>query len=74
MDEGNKAEIISKTGNPLETLNKVISWEMSGDILNKAVIRKDNTRMGGRPSYDGVMIFKILVLQRQKASSSQIMV
>ena len=55
---------ISKIGDPLELLNKVIDWEMFRSTLNKAVVRKDNTRKGGRPSYDVVMMFKILVLIR----------
>lgn len=64
FDEEIKMEKISKIGDPLEMLNKVIIWEMFRDILNKAVVRKETTRKGGRPSYDVVMMFKILVLQR----------
>lgn len=64
FDEESRMEKISKIGDPLEMLNKVINWEMFRDILNKAVVRKENTRKGGRPSYDVVMMFKILVLQR----------
>lgn len=45
-------------------MNKVIDWEMFRSTLNKAVVRKENTRKGGRPSYDVVMMFKILVLTR----------
>lgn len=64
FDEESRMEKISKIGDPLEMLNKVINWEMFRDILKKAVVRKENTRKGGRPSYDVVMMFKILVLQR----------
>ena len=64
FDEENRMEKISKIGDPLEMLNKVINWEMFRNILNKAVVRKENTRKGGRPSYDVVMMFKILVQQR----------
>ena len=55
---------ISEIGDPLELLNKVIDWEMFRSTLNEAVVRKENTRKGGRPSYDVVMMFKILVLTR----------
>lgn len=64
FDEEDRMKKISKIGDPLELLNKVIDWEMFRSTLNKAVERKDNTRKGGRPSYDVVMMFKILVLIR----------
>lgn len=63
-DEEIRMEKIRKIGDPFEMLNKVIIWEMFRDILNKAVVRKENIRKGGRPSYNVVMMFKILVLQR----------
>ena len=62
--EENRMKKISEIGDPLELLNKVIDWEMFRSTLNKAVVRKENTRKGGRPSYDVVMMFKILVLTR----------
>ena len=64
FDEEERMKKISKIGDPLELLNRVINWEMFRDTLNKAVVRKENTRKGGRPSYDVVMMFKILVLIR----------
>ena len=64
FDEEDRMKKISKIGDPLELLNKVIDWEMFRSTLNKAVVRKENTRKGGRPSYDVVMMFKILVLIR----------
>ena len=64
FDEENRIEKISKIGDPLEMLNQVIKWEMFRNILKKAVVRKETTSKGGRPPYDVVMMFKILVLQR----------
>ena len=64
FDEEERMEKISKIGDPLELLNKVINWEMFRSTLNKAVVLKENTQKGGRPSYDVVMMFKILVLIR----------
>ena len=64
FDEENRMEKISKIGDPLEMLNQVIKWEMFRNILKKAVVRKETTSKGGRPPYDVVMMFKILVLQR----------
>lgn len=64
FDEEYRMEKISNLGDPLEVLNKVIDWEMFRNVLSKAVCRKENTPKGGRPSYDVVMMFKTLVLQR----------
>ena len=52
-----------REGDPLEILNRVIKWEKFRSVLNQGS-RKEDTGKGGRPSYDVVMIFKILVLQR----------
>ncbi len=61
FDEENRMEKISKIGDPLEMLNKVIKWEMFRDTLKEAVVRKETTSKDGRPSYDVVMMFKILI-------------
>jgi len=53
---------LSEAGDPLEKLDAVISWEMFGKPLARALKRSDGTK-GGRPAYDPVMMFKILVLQ-----------
>ena len=63
FDEENRLELLSRLGDPLEILNKVIKWEMFRSVLNQAC-RKEGTGKGGRPPYDVVMMFKILVLQR----------
>jgi len=53
---------LSAAGDPLERLNTVIAWEMFRRPLTKALNRPDRAQ-GGRPPYDAVMMFKILVLQ-----------
>lgn len=63
FDEEDRIEIISKSGDPLEVLNRVIKWEMFRSVLTAARSKEDAGK-GGRPSYDVVMMFKILVLQR----------
>lgn len=63
FDESNRLEKISKLGDSLETLQKAIDWEMFRPLLNKAM-RKTNRGVGGRPAFDYLMMFKILVLQR----------
>lgn len=63
FDEEFKLEKISKLGDQLEKLNNVIDWEQFRSILDKA-FEKENKGVGGRPSFDRILMFKILVLQR----------
>lgn len=63
FDEENRMEKISKIGDPLEILNSIINWEMFRVILKKHIVRKESNK-GGRPPFDIVMMFKILVLER----------
>jgi len=63
FDEDFRLEKISKQGDPLRKLNEYIDWEMFRPILKKA-FRKEAKGPGGRPPFDYVMMFKILVLQR----------
>jgi len=53
---------LSDAGDPLEKLNAVVPWEVFRKPLAKALRRSDGAK-GGRPPYDAVMMFKILVLQ-----------
>ena len=64
FDEENRMEKISKIGDPLEMLNKVIKWEMFRNILKKAVVRKETTSKGERPPYDVVMMFDLPIIIR----------
>ena len=56
---------LSRAGDPLEALDKIINWELFRNPLRKALKkagRSDGTK-GGRPPFDPVLMFKILVLQ-----------
>lgn len=44
-------------------MNKIIKWEIFKPILTK-IFKKEAKGPGGRPPYDYVMMFKILILQR----------
>jgi IS5 family transposase len=61
--EDNRLKKLSKLGDQLEKLNSVIRWETFRPIL-KGVFAKKAKGAGGRPPYDYVMMFKILILQR----------
>jgi len=63
FDEADRLQEISKLGDPLEKLNTVIDWNIFKPILKKAM-HKEAKGPGGRPPYDYVMMFKILILQR----------
>ena len=62
-DESLRLEKLSKLGDSLEKLNRAIEWEMFCPKLTK-VFKKQAKGKGGRPPYDYVMLFKVLVLQR----------
>lgn len=62
FDYAERLEDLSKQGDPLERLNRAIKWEKFRATLKDAVERKDRAK-GGRPPYDHILMFKILVLQ-----------
>lgn len=51
---------LAKHGDPLQRLNSMIPWENFRHKLNR-IMRKEAKGPGGRPPYDYVMMFKILV-------------
>jgi IS5 family transposase len=53
---------LSEAGDPLEKLDAVVAWEVFRKPLGKALKRSDGAK-GGRPPYDAVLMFKVLVLQ-----------
>ena len=63
FDENDRLEELSKIGDPLEKLNKLIKWEGFRDILTQA-FSKEAKGPGGRPPFDYVMMFRILILQK----------
>lgn len=63
FDENDRLKEISQLGDPLEKLNKVIDWESIRHSLKK-IFKKEAKGPGGRPPYDYVLMFKVLILQR----------
>ena len=53
---------LSAAGDPLEKLNAVVAWEVFRKPLAKALKHSDGAK-GGRPPYDPVLMFRIMVLQ-----------
>lgn len=65
FDDEFKLAKLSKNGDPLEKLNALIKWEIFRKPLEQALRNEEKDEMkGGRPSYDLVLLFKILILQR----------
>lgn len=63
FDEHFRLEKLSKQKDPLIKLKAVINWEQFRPLLN-IVFQKEAKGKGGRPSYDLILMFKILILQR----------
>jgi len=53
---------LSAAGDPLERLASVVEFELFRAELDAALDRSDRAK-GGRPPYDPVLMFKVLVLQ-----------
>jgi len=56
-------EKLTKMGDQLIAMKDLIDWEMFRAPIEKA-IRKPNYEKGGRPAWDAVMMFKIVMLQQ----------
>jgi transposase, IS5 family len=59
---------LSSAGDPLERLAAVVDFELFRAALDAALERSDRAK-GGRPPYDPVLMFKVLVLQTLYALS-----
>jgi transposase, IS5 family len=58
-----RQEKMTNLKDPLEQLNHFIRWEDFRPVIDKAFAVNDPS-LGGRPPFDRVMLFKVLVLQR----------
>lgn len=64
FDEQIRLEKLSKKQDPLERLNSHIDFEFFRKPLEKFFEKEVDPSKGGRPAYDYVLMFKILILQR----------
>ena len=62
FDVDERLAALSAAGDPLEQLGAVVDFELFRAVLDAALARSDRSR-GGRPPYDVVLMFKVLVLQ-----------
>jgi IS5 family transposase len=62
FDMENRLKSLSKFGDPLEKLKEVVDFEVFRAEIEDGLEFKNRAK-GGRPPYDSVLIFKILMLQ-----------
>ena len=62
FDLTTRYEALSQKGDPLEQLAQVVPWEAFRPALAK-VLRRSKRTQGGRPPFDAICMFKVLVLQ-----------
>lgn len=54
--------MLNESGDPLVKLNEVVPWDVFRKALAKS-LKRSNRAKDGRPPFDSVMTFKVLVLQ-----------
>ena len=64
FDKDETSDKLSKLGNPLEKLHKVIDFEMFRPELEASMLNLDKKSPAGCKPYDVVMMFKIILLKR----------
>ena len=61
---------LSSKGDDLERLKRLVDFELFRADLEKAVARADRSK-GGRPPFDHVLMFKVLILQTMHSLSDE---
>lgn len=61
--ESERLQRLAELNNTLLRLNASVNWELFRHTIRKG-IRKNSKGRGGRPPYDEVLMFKVLILQR----------
>ncbi|GHT38021.1 hypothetical protein AGMMS49965_00160 [Bacteroidia bacterium] len=64
FDKDFAKEKLSKLGNPLEKLHKVIDFEMFRPELEENMLNHEKTNNAGQKPYDVMLMFKIVLLKR----------
>jgi IS5 family transposase len=62
FDVDERYRALSAAGDPLQRLASVVDFEVFRPVLDGALTRADRVK-GGRPPYDAVLMFRVLVLQ-----------
>ena len=70
FDVEERLKELSAKGDALERLNAVVDFELFRADLERAVPRSDRPK-GGRPAFDHVLMFKVLILQASHGLSDE---
>lgn len=70
FDVDERLKDLSAKGDALERLNRIVDFELLRDDLARAVPRSDGSK-GGRPPFDLVFMFKVLILQASHSLSDE---
>jgi hypothetical protein len=62
FDVDERYAALSAAGDPLQRLASVVESEVFRPVLNAALARSDRAKLG-RPPYDAVLMFKVLIMQ-----------
>jgi len=62
FDHAERLDLLERLGDPLPKLERTVDWESFRATLS--TVYKSSAEKGGRPGYDPVLMFKILVLQQ----------
>src|SRR5215831_2646575 len=70
FDVDERLKDISAKGDDLERLNQIVDFEVFRADLERAAPRSDRSK-GGRPPYDHILMFKVLILQASHSLSDE---
>ena len=70
FDVDGRLQELSAKGDALERLADLVDFEMFRPALEQAVRRSDRSK-GGRPAFDHVLMFKVLLLQTMHTLSDE---
>src|SRR5215469_372609 len=70
FDVEERLKELSAKGDELERLNAVVDFELFRADLERAVPRSDRAK-GGRPAFDHVLMFRVLILQTSHSLSDE---
>jgi hypothetical protein len=64
FDEEERLARLVELGDPLVKINGRINWEAFRPALKRAFKNERQKNQGGRPPYDDILMFKIMILQQ----------
>ena len=65
FDADRRLELLSKKGDPLEAIDKLVAWDSFRDDIEAVVLTPDNTKKSsaGRKPIDAIVMFRMLIVQ-----------